>query len=111
MKCARNLIVELANTELSRDKRADKLTALSNAIKILTTLRSGMLAMIRDGEMARQDKLKAEKIEQMTAPRAGCWASRLTDNDKSGAYPPPHRPGHPAIRFRAAIRSLKKDDR
>lgn len=61
-------IVEIANTELSRDKRADKITALSNAHKILTTLDGGMLEIIRDGELAKRDKLKAERVEQMTAP-------------------------------------------
>jgi DNA-binding transcriptional ArsR family regulator len=61
-------IVELAITELSRDKRADKITALSNALKILTTLDSGMLEMIRDGDLARRDKLKTERVENMTAP-------------------------------------------
>jgi hypothetical protein len=74
-------IVELANLELSRDKRADKITALSNAIKILDQLEGGMLAAIRDGEMAQQEKLKAEKIEQMTSaatPAAGHRALLIT---------------------------------
>lgn len=62
-------IVEVANSELSRDKRADKLTALSVAHKIVTTLDGGMKAMIADGELAIPAKLRAEKIEQMSAPQ------------------------------------------
>jgi hypothetical protein len=62
-------LVEVANTELSRDKRADKITALSNAMKILAVLESGMREAIRDGDLAKQEKLKAEKIEQMSAPQ------------------------------------------
>lgn len=61
-------IVEVATTELSRDKRADKLTALSCAHKILTTLDEGMKAMITDGNLAHREKLRADKIEGMTAP-------------------------------------------
>src|SRR6476620_1111414 len=62
-------IVELANMELSRDKRDDKITALSNALKILNTLDAGMAEMMRDGELASREKLKSEKIEQMTKPQ------------------------------------------
>lgn len=62
-------IVEVATTELNRDKRSDKLTALSVAHKVLNTLDAGMKAMISDGELALRDKLRAEKIEQMSAPQ------------------------------------------
>jgi len=62
-------MVEVANTELSRDKRSDKITALSNALKITRTLKSGMNEIVRDGELAKAEKLRAEKLEQMTAPQ------------------------------------------
>lgn len=62
-------IVEIANTELSRDKRTDKITALSHAIRITENIREGLLAAIKDGELARKDKLRAENIETMTAPQ------------------------------------------
>lgn len=62
-------LMQVANTELVRDKRADKITALSNALKILSTLEDGIKETIRDGELAKADKLRAEKIEQMTAPK------------------------------------------
>lgn len=59
-------IVQIANTDLNPRKRADKLTALSNAMKILSTLESGMREAIRDGDLARQEMLRAEKIEQLS---------------------------------------------
>lgn len=62
-------LVEVSNTELARDKRTDKITALSNALKIVSTLESGMNEAVRDGELARVDRLRAEKIEKMTAPQ------------------------------------------
>jgi hypothetical protein len=62
-------MVDIASVELSRDKRADKLTALAHALKILGNLENGMLAAIKDGDMARSEKLRKEKIEQMTAPQ------------------------------------------
>lgn len=62
-------MVEVANTELNRDKRADKITALSNAQKILTVLESGMRETIKDGELAQREKLRADKIEGMSAPQ------------------------------------------
>ena len=62
-------LVEIANTELNRDQRADKITALSNALKILATLDNGMQAIVKDGEMAASDIAKADKIERMTKPQ------------------------------------------
>lgn len=61
-------IVEVATTELSRDRRTDKLTALSIAHKILATLDEGMKATMADGELAHRNRIRAEKIENMTAP-------------------------------------------
>lgn len=62
-------LVEVANAELSRDKRADKITALSNALKILSTLDAGMQTIMRDGEVANAEMLKADRIEKMPAPQ------------------------------------------
>jgi hypothetical protein len=59
-------IVEIAAGELNRDKRTDKLTALSTALRILDQVEGGIKAAIMDGEIARQNKLKAESIEQMS---------------------------------------------
>lgn len=62
-------IVEVASTELGRDARADKITALSTAIRILDELENGIRSTIVDGDFARHEKLRAEKIEAMTAPQ------------------------------------------
>lgn len=62
-------LVEIANTELNSRKRSDKITALSHALKITKTIRAGMQEYIRDGELAHSEKLKADKIERMTAPQ------------------------------------------
>jgi hypothetical protein len=62
-------MVELANSELSRDKRADKLTALSNALRIVDQLEKGIGAIIVDGDIAERERIKAQKIENMTAPQ------------------------------------------
>lgn len=62
-------LVEVANSELSRDKRADKITALSNALRISRTLRAGMQAIVMDGDVAHREKLRADRVEQMTAPQ------------------------------------------
>src|SRR5512139_2663770 len=59
-------LVEIASTELSRDSRTDKITALSTAIRILDELENGIKAVMMDGDVARQERLRAEKIEQMT---------------------------------------------
>ena len=61
-------IVEIANSELQRDRRADKLTALSNALRITDALSNGMLAIIRDGDLARQELAHHKKVEGMTTP-------------------------------------------
>lgn len=62
-------IVEIASTELSRDKRTDKITALSAAIRIADQIESGLQAVIMDGDIAEKDKLRADKMERMTAPQ------------------------------------------
>jgi hypothetical protein len=62
-------MLEVATTELNPAKRADMITALSNAVKVLDTLKGGMLETIRDGELAQAEQLRVEKIEKMTAPK------------------------------------------
>lgn len=60
-------MVEVANTELNPKKRADKITALANAIRIAENLKGGMREAIVDGEIAARDRLRADKVEQMSA--------------------------------------------
>lgn len=64
-------MLEVATTELNSRKRADKITALSNAVKVLDTLKGGMLEAIRDGDLAKAEKLRAEKIEAMSPAKRG----------------------------------------
>ena len=59
-------LAEVARTELNAQRRADAVGVLSVALKVVDTLRAGMAEVIRDGEMAKRDKLKAERIEGMT---------------------------------------------
>ena len=64
-----NRLTEVAATELHPTIRADKITTLSVALKVLSTLESGMREAIRDGELAEADKIRAERIEQMSDPQ------------------------------------------
>jgi hypothetical protein len=59
-------LAEVAATELHPINRADKITSLSVALKIVGTLESGMAEIIRDGELAKAAQLKAERIEGMS---------------------------------------------
>jgi hypothetical protein len=59
-------LVEIASTELHPAQRSDKITALSNALKIVANLKAGMIEAIRDGELAKIEKLRAERVEQMS---------------------------------------------
>lgn len=62
-------MIEVASTELNAARRADKITALSHALKIVGNLESGMRQIVRDGEVASREMIRAEKIESMTAPQ------------------------------------------
>ncbi len=59
-------IIEIANTELHPTNRSDKITALSNALKIVSLLDAGMKEIVRDGEMASSDKVRADRVEKMS---------------------------------------------
>ena len=62
-------MVEVATTELAPHLRADKLTSLSIALKITKTIRAGLQESIRDGAIAKSEKLKADEIEKMSDAR------------------------------------------
>jgi hypothetical protein len=59
-------LADNAVTELNKDRRADKVTVLAQALRVLDNLEGGMREVIRDGDVARQDRLRADRIEQMT---------------------------------------------
>ena len=62
-------IVHIASTELDPKTRADKITALSTAIRIIGNIEAGIDAYIRDGEVAKGNLLRVEKVEKMSAPQ------------------------------------------
>jgi hypothetical protein len=59
-------ISHVATTELHPTTRSEAITALSVALKVVDSLQAGMAEVIRDGELAKRDKLKSERIEGMT---------------------------------------------
>ena len=58
-------MIEVATTELNPRKRAEKLTALSVALKVLKNVESGITAIVEDGRMADKALLRNEEIEKM----------------------------------------------
>lgn len=62
-------LVEVASKELDPKVRAEKITSLSVAIRILDNFNQGMAAIISDGELAHKQLLKAEKVEGMSRPQ------------------------------------------
>lgn len=58
-------MVEIATTELNPRKRAEKLTALSVALKVLNNIESGIVAIIEDGKLADKALLRKEEIEKL----------------------------------------------
>jgi hypothetical protein len=70
-------IVEIATTELNPRKRAEKLTALSTALKLLNNIETGINALVHDGDLAARDLLRADKVERMSS--GGCWISPRGD--------------------------------
>ena len=59
-------IAEVAATELHPTIRADKITALSLAIRVLDEVQNGVTTIMRDGEHVREQMIRAEKIEHLT---------------------------------------------
>lgn len=62
-------IVEIAVSELDPKKRAEKLTALATAIRIIDNIENAIRLLIEEGKMAHAATIRVEEIERMTAPR------------------------------------------
>lgn len=62
-------IVDVATTDLFFWTRASKLTRLSDALRMVRSIKGGMAAIITDGEIAANDRLRADKIDRMSAPQ------------------------------------------
>ena len=59
-------LAEVARTELNRERRADGVALLSVALKVVDTLEAGMTEIVRDGELARKSKARADEVSRMT---------------------------------------------
>jgi hypothetical protein len=59
-------LAEIARTELNRERRADGVAMLSVALRVVDTVAAGMAEIVRDGELAKQSKARAETISQMS---------------------------------------------
>jgi hypothetical protein len=62
-------IAEIASTELSPKARAEKITALSIALKVLKNLANGLDAAIEAGRVAEKSLIRADEVERMGAER------------------------------------------
>lgn len=60
-------IAEIAATELGPKTRAEKITALSIALKVLGNLENGLNAAIEAGKVAQRSLLNTDKIERMAS--------------------------------------------
>lgn len=60
---------EVATTELSRDKRTDKITCLSTALRITDEIESIIRSVVLEGELAAKERHRLKKIEEMTPAR------------------------------------------
>jgi hypothetical protein len=62
-------MADVAATELDPKKRAEKITALSIALKVVGNLENGLNAAIESGRLAEKSIIKAESIEKLGAER------------------------------------------
>lgn len=58
-------IAEIAATELNSRKRAEKITALSVALKVVGNITNGLDAFIDAGDIAGRQLAKSEDIEKL----------------------------------------------
>lgn len=59
-------MADVATKELDPKVRADKITALSTALRILDNVTAGIEATIMDGEAAQKKLIRAEDVERMS---------------------------------------------
>ncbi len=62
-------IAEVAATELHPGLRSDKITTLSMSVRVLNEIQGAIAAVIRDGEVARAEMIRAERIEDLSDAR------------------------------------------
>lgn len=61
-----NRMAEVAATELHPTLRADKITTLSLAVRVLDEVERGVAAVMHEGEHVRAEMIRAEKLESLT---------------------------------------------
>lgn len=59
-------MVEVAAQELHPGTRADKITTLSMAVRVLDEIENSIAMVCREGEHAREQMIRAERIENLT---------------------------------------------
>lgn len=59
-------LIDLATTELDPKKRAEKITTISTALRVIDELEQGINIAVASGQTARQSLLKIETIGQMS---------------------------------------------
>lgn len=59
-------LAEVARGELNQQRRAEGVGMLSVALKVVDTLEAGMAEIVRDGELARKSKARADEIGNMS---------------------------------------------
>lgn len=64
-----NRMTEIAVSELDPKKRAEKITSLATAIRILDNIDTGIRCMVEDGKVAEASMLRSDRVERMSAPR------------------------------------------
>lgn len=59
----------IAVEELNPKARAEKITTLATAIKILDNIDQAIRALVEDGKVAQAAMLKVDYVDRMSAPR------------------------------------------
>lgn len=62
-------MAEIASTELNAKVRAEKITALSIAMKVLRNLTNGLDAAIEAGRVAEKSIIRSDEVERMGEER------------------------------------------
>lgn len=62
-------IADIAVTELDPKKRAEKITTLSTAMRILDNIDTAIRVLVENGKIAEAAQLRVDDIDRMTAPK------------------------------------------
>lgn len=62
-------MTEIAITEMDPKLRAEKITTVATALRILENIDRAIHTLVEDGKMAQAAMLKIDYVDRMTAPR------------------------------------------